>query len=268
MSGKRALVAAAVVLVLAVIGAVWYFAMHPKAAGPAVVAEAPHPGANPPPPAPAILHPMPEGGDGAGLPPLPALNDSDAAIMAALSEVIGADAAKAYLVPEDLIRHIVVTVDNLPRQKIPVSKRPVTAAPGAFQAEGDELHATLDSRNFSRYRPMVAVIRTLDMERVANLYARFYPLFQSAYQDLGYPNGYFNDRLIEVIDMLLATPQVSPPIELARPNVMFVYADAALEARPAGQKLLIRIGPDNAVAVKAKLLELRAALTALPIKKK
>ncbi len=47
---------------------------------------------------------------------------------------------------------------------------------------------------------------------------------------------------------------------------MFTYADPALEALPAGQKLLIRMGPDNASAIKAKLTELRAAITAGPLK--
>jgi hypothetical protein len=65
-----------------------------------------------------------------------------------------------------------------------------------------------------------------------------------------------------VIDMLLDTPQVSAPIELVRPNVMYVFADASLEARPAGQKLLIRMGPDNESAIKAKLVELRPRITA------
>jgi hypothetical protein len=43
---------------------------------------------------------------------------------------------------------------------------------------------------------------------------------------------------------------------------MYTFADPALEARPAGQKLLIRMGPDNAAAIKTKLMELRAAVTA------
>ena len=38
------------------------------------------------------------------------------------------------------------------------------------------------------------------------MYKQYYPLFQQAYVDLGYPEGYFNDRLVEVIDHLLATP--------------------------------------------------------------
>ena len=49
------------------------------------------------------------------------------------------------------------------------------------------------------------------MQQVASLYLHFYPLFQQAYQSLGYPNGYFNDRLVATIDNLLAAPDVSGP---------------------------------------------------------
>jgi hypothetical protein len=48
---------------------------------------------------------------------------------------------------------------------------------------------------------------------------------------------------------------------------MYTFADPALEARPAGQKLLIRMGPDNAAIIKAKLTELRTAITAAPPKR-
>ncbi len=174
---------------------------------------------------------------------------------------------KDYLIPENVVRHIVVTVDNLARQKVSVEKRPVAAAAGTFAAQGDELHATLDPQNYARYQPMVLVISKLDTRQLVAVYTRFYPLFQQAYQDLGYPNGYFNDRLVQVIDSMLAAPAPAGPINLVRPNVMYTFADPALESRPAGQKLLIRMGPDNAAAIKAKLTELRAAITAAPPKR-
>ena len=110
------------------------------------------------------------------------------------------------------------------------------------------------------------VISQLDAKQLGALYIHYYPLFQQSYQNLGYPNGYFNDRLVEVIDNLLATPEPKGPIELVRPNVMYTYADPALESRSAGQKLLIRMGPENAKAIKAKLTELRALITAGQLK--
>jgi hypothetical protein len=261
MINKPMIVVAAVV-VAAGAGVAYY--LHNRSAQPQQVSAAAPTSA---PAEPAIQHPMPQAGDSASQGPLPALGDSDPAIKDALGDLAGSDVVIQYLVPDGIIRRIVVTIDNLPRQKVPVNKRPTLPVPGTFQVNGDELHATLDPRNFARYEPMVGVIRKLDMQRLANVYLRFYPLFQHVYQDLGYPNAYFNDRLVQVIDSLLATPQPTGTIELTRPNVMYTFADPALEARPAGQKILLRMGPENAAAVKAKLVELRAIITVAPPKR-
>ena len=266
MINKPAIGVAAVVLAVAA-GTWWYLQTRHAA-----VTHEPAPAQEPEAPAPAgeaaIQHPLPPAApDAASSTPLPALADSDLPIEEALSAVAGAAAVKDYLLPANIIRHLVVTIDNLPRQKVAVDKRPTGPVAGSFAADGDELHATLDPQNFARYQPMVAVVSRLDMAKLASVYVRFYPLFQRSYQDLGYPNGYFNDRLVQVIDSLLATPQPAGPIDLVRPNVMFLFADPALESRPAGQKLLIRMGPENAAAIKAKLTELRAAIAAVPPKR-
>jgi hypothetical protein len=258
---NKPVIGIAAVVVVVGIGIAYYF--HGRNALPPS-----EPVAIPPPPAagtePAIEHPVPSSA-AAPSAPLPPLNDSDAAVKDGLASSIGGNAMQ-YLVPEDIVRHLVVTVDNLPRQKAPAAKRPTVPVPGTFLVNGDELHATLDPKNFERYDAMVNVVRQLDMQRVASAYFHFYPLFQGAYQNLGYPNGYFNDRLVQVIDSLLATPQPSGPIELTRPNVLYTFADPNLEALPAGQKLLLRMGPDNAAVVKAKLKQLRAIITAAPPK--
>jgi hypothetical protein len=44
--------------------------------------------------------------------------------------------------------------------------------------------------------------------------------------------------------------------------VLFEFADPDLETRSAGQKILIRMGAENAVRVKAKLWEIRRELIA------
>jgi hypothetical protein len=259
---NKPLVGAAAVVVVLAAGVGFYLHGHrPLPAAPS----SPVPAAVEPPP--TIAHPLPESGKaGAAAAPLPALNDSDATLLEALSKLSSATAVKQYLQPENVVRHLVVTIDNLPRQKVAVEKRPTTPVPGSFAANGDELHATLDKHNFERYKPMVAVIHDLDMPTLAAAYVHFYPLFQQSYQDLGYPNGYFNDRLVQVIDLMLATPQPTEPIELVRPNVMYTFADPALESRAAGQKLLMRMGPENAAVIKAKLTELRAIIAASPPK--
>ena len=259
MINKPVIVVAAAVLVVA--AGTWYYLQGRHAALPSTIVAAQTPEQQPA--EPAVQHPVPTGqDDSASKAPLPALGDSDAALSDALASLVGSAAVKDYLRPESIIRHLVVTIDNLPRTKVAVEKRPTAVVSGSFVADGDELHASLDPQNFVRYQPMVAVLGKLDMQKLAAVYVRFYPLFQRAYQDLGYPNGYFNDRLVQVIDNLLATPQPAGPIELVRPNVMYIFADKSLESLPAGQKLLIRMGPDNAAAIKTKLMQLRAAVTA------
>jgi hypothetical protein len=104
-------------------------------------------------------------------------------------------------------------------------------------------------------------MESTDSGKLVAAYVRLYPLFNKAYRDLGYPNGYFNDRLVEVIDHLLATPEMDGSIRLAQPRVMYEYADASLEGRSAGQKALVRMGAENASRVKAKLREIRRQVT-------
>jgi len=210
---------------------------------------------------PAIEHPVPPPvPQGASQAPLPALNESDQAVQSALTSLPDSAALEKFVVPQNLIRHAVATVDNLPRKKVAVELRPIVATPGQFAVAGTADHLTLSPDNFKRYSPFVDFVKGVDVKQAAAVYFRFYPLFQQAYEDLGYPTEYFNDRVIEVIDHLLETPDVQGPIELVQPNVMYLYADPKLESLSAGQKTLIRMGPENAAVIKAKLRELRTVL--------
>jgi hypothetical protein len=209
---------------------------------------------------PAIHNPLPGSAGSA----LPDLASSDAPFNAALTELPGARALADFLRPENLIRHLVATVDNLPRHRLAVELRPLQPASGSLAVSGGDQEATLDERNGSRYAALTAILGALDMHDVNNLYRQYYPLFQRAYEDLGYPKGYFNDRLVEVIDDLLATPHVIGPVALVRPKVFWEFADPQLEARSAGQKLMLRIGSTNAAIVEGKLRELRALVATSP----
>jgi hypothetical protein len=255
--------AAAVAVVGLSIGAVVYLSWREKAPPPPVeepVAAVPAPApAAPLPEEPAIKHPLPPPETKE---PLPSLDESDPPLQNALTDLIGRESVQQFVVPKDLVRHIVVTVDNLSEKKVAERLRPVRPAPGRFAITGPEEAPVLDPANYQRYKPMVQLILATDTQRLVDTYSRYYPLFQDAYENLGHPPEYFNDRLIEVIDHLLATPELQGPIALAQPNVLYEFADPELEARSAGQKALIRMGSDNAKAVKDKLRELRSALAA------
>jgi len=150
-----------------------------------------------------------------------------------LSSTVGAATVKDYL-RRKVIRHW-WSRSTIYRGKSGGGKAADQRGCRSFVANGDELHANSTRNNFARYQPpMVAVIGKLDVQQLAAVYIRFYPLFSKRIKT-GIPNGYFNDRLVQVIDILLATPQPTGPIALVRPNVLYVFADPALESRPAGQ---------------------------------
>jgi len=67
---------------------------------------------------------------------------------------------------------------------------------------------------------------------------------------------------VEAIDDLLATPEIDAPLKVLRPRVLYEFADPDLETRSAGQKILLRMGPENAARVKAKLWQLRREILA------
>lgn len=193
--------------------------------------------------------------------PLPALDESDEELRGALIERFGADAVDLFMRPEQFVRNVVVTLDNLPREKAALEQRPIQSTPGSFAAAGTEDEPVMAERNYARYAPFIAVLEAADAAALATMYRRYEPLLQQAYEELGYPEGDFNARLVEVVDHLLAAPEVPGPIRLERPNVLYEFADEALEARSAGHKLLIRMGPEHADVVKRKLREIRGELT-------
>jgi hypothetical protein len=225
---------------------------------PAPVAAAPAPPAPPAPP--AIANPVPAEASAGG--PLPPLDASDKPLRDSMVELLGGKTVEDLFRPEMLIRHIVVTVDNLPRRHDAVEMRPTKALPGKFLVNGADDSPVIDPSTYQRYAPYVHTLQELNTQRFAALYFHYYPLFQQAYENLGYPNGYFNDRLIESIDDALAAPDVRGPVALTRPNVMYQYADPKIESLSYGQRLMVRLGPDNEAIVKLKLHELRSALAA------
>ena len=237
--------------------AVWYYLFQPPPPPPPppppVAEVVPEP---PPPPPPD--YPVPAAAPDA--PALPAVDDSDSPFRAALTGIAGAAPLEAWLIPDMLIRRIVVTIDNLTRNRLALKLRPLKPVPGGFAVDGGEAAFTISDSNAMRYHAALAVLQAIDDQALVNLYFRWYPLFQQAYRDLGYPGESFNNRVIEVLDHLIGTPDVAMPIALVKPKVYYEYADPALENASSGRRLLWRIGSDNRQALIAKLIAIRGRI--------
>ena len=191
--------------------------------------------------------------------PLPPLAESDSNISDALIALFGKRLHNLINV-QNIVQRIVATVDNLPRDHLSMRLMPVKLLKGLPLITNMEGSAALSPSNASRYEPYVRLAEAAPSDALVAVYLRFYPLFQQQYENLGYPGMYFNDRVVEVIDHLLATPEVQEPLRLVQPGILYEFEDQYLESLSAGQKLLLRTGQTNRLKLTSKLREIRGAL--------
>jgi hypothetical protein len=194
--------------------------------------------------------------------PLPALTDSDASVLSALSTLASGGDLRSLLVPSQIISRTVATVDVLPRHGLGSSYiLPLHTPKGSMQTSQANGVTIINSSNAGRYDPYVAVLESVDPHALVGWYRHNYPLFQQAYRELGYPHGYFNDRLIVAIDDMLAAPELHDPIAVTKSGPHYVFVDPQLQSLSNGQKLMVRMGSANEQQFKAKLRMIRSLLT-------
>lgn len=202
-------------------------------------------------------------------PPPPA--EVDDSLEAALIDLLGADAVSRFLRITAIPQRTVATVDNLTRSHATPKAWPVQPTPGRFSVDGEGDSQRIADANSRRYDAFVKMATSVDTARAVALYKKHYPVFQEAYEQQGFPDAHFNDRLVAAIDSLLATPEPQTPIrvyltelpegkERVQPWVHYRYVDPQLEALPAGQKMMLRMGAENRKALKEKLREVRRHL--------
>ncbi|MBB3227248.1 hypothetical protein FHW69_001849 [Luteibacter sp. Sphag1AF] len=254
------------VVILAAVGAAWLIWQKEKAASPsstavtlpsssstATAAQSPT----------GIQHPINEAPAGASTVALPPLESSDSAVLASLLAMAGDDALKTLLVPEHIVPRIVATVDALPKQSVGLNLLPLRTPTGSFVASHDDNgQAVLSEHNGERYATYLYVAKRMNPKAVVSWYKRYYPLFQQSYRDLGYADGYFNDRLVAVIDHLLAAPEPHGPVALVHPKAAYEFADPSLQSLSAGQKFMIRLGPAGEAQMKSTLRAIREGVIA------
>ncbi|RME32751.1 MAG: DUF3014 domain-containing protein [Deltaproteobacteria bacterium] len=234
-----------------------------------IVAHAPTPSATPPkgepenpPPQSARIpmpprHPvsLPEKTETAGQPeepPLPQnLEEADGWLQQRLSQLGLKKRLLRLLRLEHFIGRMVIFIDQLPERSLPRQHMPVVPPDPPFMVTEADGHTIISSANGLRYRPYVNLFNQLPVEVWVNIYQSLYPLFQQAWEQTG-ESGYFNDRLVEVIDHLLKTPVPRGPVPVQKHITRYRYVDAALENASAGQKLLIRSGQIEVLLPKLK----------------
>lgn len=200
---------------------------------------------------------------------LPSLADGGGFVKERLATLFSRNDLLTFLQADGFVRKSVATVDNLARPQAASRLWPVNPTTQRFSTQvGADGIEVIHPTNSLRYASMVRLIESVDSAQAVAVYAELYPMFQQAYEELGFPNGYFNDRLVQVLDHLISTPVPATPPAVAlvavkgsvpslRPWVRYEYVDPALEAQSAGRKILMRVGAENQRRLQAKLKDLR-----------
>ena len=198
--------------------------------------------------------------------PLPLLDDSDAAIKTAMESIVSSAMRETLSVRwygDNLLRRFVSFVANVAEGKLDSKSSPLTPPKLRF-APSTSTPLKMTPESHARFNTYIQIITSINPATCAATYRRHYPLLQSAYADLGEKKT-FHTVMLAAIDQILAAPEPTSEPELIAANKgLFKFSDPQLEALPAAQKPLLRMGRENEAELKQWLRRLRSELLTTP----
>ncbi|WP_101757485.1 DUF3014 domain-containing protein [Oceanicoccus sp. KOV_DT_Chl] len=269
MNNKNLLGIGAVVLVLALIG-LGAFLSKDKTESTAAAPEMSKPEAvirNLPEPTPAYVPeqdwPKPEPMAELNQPeikivtPPTALENSDPQFLLAAADL--APELSQWLLPDEQIRKWVLALDLMAEGKLPKRYRPVDYPMDKFAVEPMGLDTVAAEDNQQRMTSLIDTITAIKPAQAASYYRAWLPIIEKAYDEQG-KNNSVDQRLRQAISQVLAVDSLEQPAALIRPSVLYKFEDPVLEDASDIEKLLWRMGPENAEKLQNFLRDLRAEL--------
>jgi hypothetical protein len=162
---------------------------------------------------------------------------------------------------EDLARRFTTAVNNISEGESPRASLSFLAPPGAFQTVERKGHTFIAPGSFARYDAVTRVLTSLDTQASVLTYRALKSLFEQAYAEIGRPGQTFDQTFTKALQKMLDTPVPEGELEVVpAKGALFAYAAPELEQLSPAQKHLLRMGPEHARALQAKLREFQAAL--------
>ena len=208
----------------------------------------------------APVRPSTDLGVGAADPNLPPLDAMDAYVRPLLAALSSRPELAALLASDELVRRFAASVDAVARGDSPARQVRAVAPQGPFVVATTREGLVADPSSYARYDGLVALVADLEPQALARLYGRLGPRLDDAYAELG-SGGTFADAMRRALVHLVSTPDVegTPRLQAAR-GTNYAYVDSRLEGLSAAQRQLLRLGPEGAERVKARLREFGIAL--------
>lgn len=222
---------------------------------PVVVEEKPLPEPSTPKVTPELIEPPEE-----TIETLPNLANSDPFIRDQALTLTEGMNVNNLLISKNIAQQFAVFVDNFAQGDLLRNTSVLKGPTERFTATDISGKTYLNPDSYHRYDIYANLISRLNTDKLVSMYKLLYPLFEEAFNDLGYTNISFNQRLHQAIQEVLDAPIIEDPIELSSVSVNYQFVDPRLENLPPAQKLMIRMGPENTRKIKSVFRDLKDKL--------
>jgi hypothetical protein len=192
--------------------------------------------------------------------PAPVMEGGDELVRRMAAELSTHPRLASWLVTDDLVRRFVSAVESVAGGYSPRDELDFLRPVRPFIVRDDDVAGlVIAAGSFRRYDLAAEVFVSLDTEGVLQLYRDMEPLIEETHRDLTWSDTDFDQRLREAIDHLLEVQVPAGQLMVERRTLTYAFADDEQERLTDAQRQLLRMGPQNARNVQAKLRELRRA---------
>jgi len=138
-----------------------------------------------------------------------------------------------------------------PKQK--QAKRPKRFKKGQKPPPARGSRFFVSPESYARYDELSQVVASIDPKAAAAAFKTLHPYLDAAFGEIGRPGRRFDDALVAALKRVTAVQVPDGQLELRLEGALYHYQDPALEALPAADKHVLRLGPKNAAKVQAAL---------------
>jgi hypothetical protein len=197
--------------------------------------------------------------DPAELITLPPLAQTDPLVRELVSALSSNPVVASWLATDRLIVNFVVVTSKIADGQTPVAELKAIGPVPPFKPRTARGTLSIDPASYHRYDRYAQAVSALDARGTVRLYETLKPRINEADKNFG-GSGEFNGELERAIVELLKVPVVDGPVELKMSGIVYAYTDPRLEGLSPPQKQLLRMGPDNVRTIQTKLREIAAVM--------
>jgi hypothetical protein len=193
--------------------------------------------------------------------PLTALTNSDNTVRATLTRLLPNLKDSNFLKKEQVLMRFITLINDIAQGDILFKHRqylkPVRSFPVVTVGES----LVLDPQGYHRFDGIVSTFMAVDSNAAIAWLKANSALVAIAFAQFGHSKEFpLHQMLLQAIETVLAAPIIREDIKLITKNSRYQFANLDYEALSGVKKQMIRLGPDNTLAIQEKLTIIKAQL--------